>query len=96
MELGTRFIHNNTAIKTDKMAFKKFFLLAILYVQYMISDSIRNSNIWMKDIPDSKKLCQLLIPGTHNSGSHGTLLGIGKTQDWSVKEQLENRIPYGF
>ena len=76
------------------MTLGKFFLLVIFYAPYMISDSFHNSNTWMKLIPDSTKLCQLLIPGTHNSGSYGTLFGIGQTQDWSIKEQLENGIRF--
>eukprot|EP00111_Clytia_hemisphaerica_P021513 TCONS_00063278-protein len=48
----------------------------------------------MGRISDSRKLCQVLIPGTHNSGAYGILFGLGQTQDWSIKEQLENGVRF--
>ena len=70
------------------------FLGTILLTQLFQSHLGLDKQTWMKEITDSTKLCQLLIPGTHNSGSYGTLFGIGQTQDWSIKEQLENGIRF--
>ena len=68
---------------------KPTILLALLFQVHSL-----DQQTWMKHIPDSKKLCQLLIPGTHNSGSYGNIFGIGQTQDWNIKEQLENGIRF--
>ena len=43
---------------------------------------------WMKSIPDSTKLSQMTIPGTHNSCAlHG--ICCAQTQSWSLPEQMK-------
>ena len=48
---------------------------------------------WMKDIPDTTKLSQMTIPGTHDSCS---LFGIccARTQTWSLVEQMRAGLRY--
>ncbi|MBR4296566.1 MAG: phosphatidylinositol phosphodiesterase, partial [Bacteroidaceae bacterium] len=46
---------------------------------------------WMKSVPDATPLCQLSIPGTHDSGA----LDGGEafqTQELTIEEQLEGGI----
>ena len=51
---------------------------------------------WMKNIPDDRMVCQLMIPGTHDSGTFGLkmpwMLTIAKTQTCNWKEQFEAGI----
>jgi len=48
---------------------------------------------WMKDIPDSTKLSEMTIPGTHDSMS---LFGIccARTQTWTLVEQMKAGLRY--
>ena len=48
---------------------------------------------WMKNIPDSTKLSEMTIPGTHDSCS---LYGIccARTQTWTLTEQMKAGIRY--
>ncbi|MDD6276714.1 MAG: hypothetical protein PUB20_07825 [Clostridia bacterium] len=46
---------------------------------------------WMKYIKDDVKLCELVMPGAHNSGSYG-MKGIACCQDGTLKEQFEYGI----
>ena len=48
---------------------------------------------WMKEIPDSTKLSEMTIPGTHNSCA---LFGIccARTQTWSLVEQMRAGIRF--
>ena len=48
---------------------------------------------WMKSIPDSTKLSQMTIPGTHNSCAlHG--ICCARTQTWSLPEQMNAGLRY--
>ena len=54
---------------------------------------------WMKDIPDTKLLSELSVPGTHQSYARYNLAGvaepgIGACQDWTVPAQLERGIRF--
>lgn len=48
---------------------------------------------WMKDLPDSTKLSQMTIPGTHDTAA---LYGIcfARTQVWTMTQQLESGLRY--
>ena len=47
---------------------------------------------WMGKLPDSLKLSEMSIPGTHDSAAESPE-GVGvATQDWDIKEQLEAGI----
>ena len=44
---------------------------------------------WMKQLPDDTHLCQMSIPGTHDSGALHSIGDVaGKCQDLSIAEQL--------
>ncbi len=43
---------------------------------------------WMARLDNAKKLNELSLPGTHNSGATKSLLGSGQCQDTTIKEQL--------
>ena len=48
---------------------------------------------WMQSIPDSTKLTQMTIPGTHNSCAlHG--ICCARTQTWSLPEQMNAGLRY--
>ncbi|WP_420571564.1 phosphatidylinositol-specific phospholipase C domain-containing protein [Kordia sp.] len=49
---------------------------------------------WMSNLSNSKKLININIPGTHDSGTHGTVVPFAKTQSWSVERQLNNGIRF--
>ncbi len=52
------------------------------------SSEDRNLSKWMKEIPDDRMVCQLMIPGTHDAATfgliHDWMMTLGKTQllDW--------------
>ena len=48
---------------------------------------------WMKDIPDDTLLRKIVIPGSHDSGTAGTIWA-AETQVYSFKQQLETGIRY--
>lgn len=48
---------------------------------------------WMSDLPDDKKLTDLIIPGSHDSGTLG-LLWAGETQNYSLSQQLLCGVRY--
>ena len=48
---------------------------------------------WMQSIPDSTRLSQMTIPGTHNSlALHG--ICCARTQSWSLPEQMKAGLRY--
>ena len=48
---------------------------------------------WMKSIPDTTKISQMTIPGTHNSCAlHG--ICCARTQTWSLPEQMNAGLRY--
>ena len=54
-----------------------------------------DSQTWMARVLDRTKLCEMNIPGTHNSGSQKMSLGKGISasyQDDSISDQLKNGI----
>ena len=61
---------------------------------YSDSDHPTSYNIsWMNSIPDSTKLTQMTIPGTHNSCAlHG--ICCARTQTWSLPEQMNAGLRY--
>ena len=61
---------------------------------YSDSDHPKSYNTsWMQSIPDSTKISQMTIPGTHNSCA---LYGIccARTQSWSLFEQMQSGLRY--
>lgn len=48
---------------------------------------------WMKDIYDDKKIEDIVIPGSHDSGTYG-MNWLGCTQNYSIKEQLYSGTRY--
>ena len=48
---------------------------------------------WMKDISDERKLEDIVIPGSHDSGTYG-MNWLGCTQSYSIKEQLYSGSRY--
>lgn len=49
-----------------------------------------SSERWMKGLNDSAYLCDLSIPGTHDSGATHSIFDVsGKCQDISIKKQLQ-------
>jgi 1-phosphatidylinositol phosphodiesterase len=49
---------------------------------------------WMGDIPDDAAVTTLSIPGTHNSCCVNGLLGVGKTQNLDLPDQLRSGIRF--
>ncbi|MGB8961695.1 MAG: phosphatidylinositol-specific phospholipase C [Pseudonocardiaceae bacterium] len=49
---------------------------------------------WMRNIPDDAPLTTLSIPGTHNSCSLDGPLGVGKTQNHDLSDQLDAGIRF--
>lgn len=51
---------------------------------------------WMKDIPDSRMVCQLMVPGTHDAATfgltYGWMLTLGKTQMLNWQKQFDAGI----
>lgn len=75
------------------------FLIAIMLLSLISSafafsasaESTESSN-WMSKVPDEVLLCNLNIPGTHDSAMFGSQWGTGRfaeTQDLSIQEQLK-------
>lgn len=63
--------------------------------QYLGYNQVDRSN-WMAEMRDERLLSELVIPGTHDSGSYDQMGGgdIGETQDWNISQQLENGIRF--
>ena len=52
--------------------------------------NIKESSIWMSKVDDNKKIVELSIPGTHDSGATHSIFDVaGKCQDLSIKQQLK-------
>jgi len=49
---------------------------------------------WMSKIPDSKRLCELSIPGTHDSGTGVVGAGMSKCQNFNFDRQLLDGIRF--
>jgi 1-phosphatidylinositol phosphodiesterase len=49
---------------------------------------------WMRYVPDDTSVMALSIPGTHNSCSIHGVLGVGKTQDLDLPDQLNAGIRF--
>ena len=59
---------------------------------FSVSAESTESAKWMSKVPDNVLLCNLNIPGTHDSAMFGSQWATGRfaeTQDLSIKEQLE-------
>ncbi len=48
---------------------------------------------WMQGIEDTRKICKMSIPGTHDTAAD-TGNDWVKTQDWNLKDQLKNGIRF--
>jgi 1-phosphatidylinositol phosphodiesterase len=57
-------------------------------------DEILSHSSWMRDIPDDTALTMLSIPGTHNSASVDGPLGLAKTQNRGLADQLAAGIRF--
>jgi hypothetical protein len=68
--------------------------------QYIINIFISDKNFtaanWMSQLTDDVKLCDLLMPGTHDAGTYrwNTVTPMVKTQTLSFTEQLESGVRY--
>lgn len=54
-------------------------------------------NNWMQDISNQQLICKMSIPGTHDTAADnpsGIQKDWVKTQDWNLKQQLENGIRF--
>lgn len=55
--------------------------------------SWRDMSRWMEDIPDDRKICRMMIPGTHDAGTYNLdypwQKTLGKTQFGNWEEQLK-------
>lgn len=49
---------------------------------------------WMSKIPDSMRLCEISIPGTHDSGTGVVGAGISKCQNFNFDRQLNDGIRF--
>jgi 1-phosphatidylinositol phosphodiesterase len=49
---------------------------------------------WMGDIPDNVLVTALSIPGTHDSGCIDGPMGLAKTQNLDLAEQLDSGIRF--
>ena len=77
----------------------KIFLIVIVILLTKIAMSPINVNYpttdWMKNIDDNKPINDLVIPGTHDSGSIHSIFDVaGKCQDMSIKNQLNVGIRF--
>lgn len=61
--------------------------------EYSTGEIISHSS-WMGDIPDDVLVTALSIPGTHNSGCIVGPLGVAKTQNLDIPEQLNAGIRF--
>ncbi len=57
-------------------------------------DEFISHSSWMRDIPDDAPLTTLSLPGTHDSCSVDGLLGLGKTQNLDLTDQLNKGIRF--
>lgn len=54
-------------------------------------DAVSEPVIWMKDIADGKKLSEISIPGSHDSGARYSIGDLaGKCNDLSIAQQLDS------
>jgi 1-phosphatidylinositol phosphodiesterase len=58
------------------------------------TDEIISNSSWMGDIPDDVLVTALSIPGTHDSGCIEGPMGIAKTQNLDIPEQLNAGIRF--
>ena len=77
----------------------KILLIVIVILLTKIAMSPININYpttdWMKNIDDNKPINDLVIPGTHDSGSTHSIFDVaGKCQDMSIKNQLNVGIRF--
>lgn len=62
---------------------------------FLKSEPIKNTNLnsWMKNVDDETLLNEVIIPGSHDSGTYG-MSYLGETQYLTIKEQLERGVRY--
>lgn len=64
-------------------------IIVSIFAMIPISN-IKESSIWMSKVDDNKKIVELSIPGTHDSGATHSIFDVaGKCQDLSIKQQLK-------
>ncbi len=85
---------------SEKIFNKKTLILGVVTVLVVAISAIcalipvtkshaRKANAWLSEISDSTKICDLSIPGTHDSGATHSIFDVaGKCQDLSIKSQL--------
>jgi hypothetical protein len=66
-------------------------------LEFVVSQQIPSLSDWMRElapIRGGEPLSTLLLPGTHDSGSYRGILSArwANTQEWTIKQQLENGI----
>ncbi|XP_002163773.3 1-phosphatidylinositol phosphodiesterase [Hydra vulgaris] len=66
-------------------------IILLSLVGYALTFETQN---WMSEVDGNKKLSQLAIPGTHDSGAYDTPGDVGEAQDWNIMQQLENGIRF--
>ena len=49
---------------------------------------------WMSNLPDEIMLDKISIPGTHDSGTAKTMDGAAHTQNFGIRNQLDNGIRF--
>ena len=66
--------------------------------QHIYDNKGRELRQWMKDIPDDRMLCKMMIPGAHDAGTYGMywdwLRTLAKTQDQDISGQWDHGIRY--
>ena len=83
-----------------KKFFKLFFLALVLFGVISTqnrSSSKSESEIWMSKLADDERICNLNIPGTHDSGTARTTIftcTFASCQSDSISEQLKKGIRY--
>lgn len=63
------------------------------YRRWTVDELISHTS-WMRDIPDSTRVTELSIPGTHDSCSIDGPLGFAKTQNLDLDDQLHAGIRF--
>ena len=66
-----------------------FVIISLLAVIPINSVEANKSHAWMQQVSDEKRIVEMSIPGTHDSGATHSIFDVaGKCQDMGIKEQL--------
>ena len=64
-------------------------ITALLAMIPISGNTTKKADPWMSKLPDTAKLHELSLPGTHNSGATHSIFDLtGRCQDMSIKKQL--------